>query len=80
MLTIKSSIFQFPRPCQQGGMSLPQEVRKKGEGTARRADPSWPKGYAMPYDVALSNKNWRKGEEGPFVVKAFVFQSNHYAC
>jgi len=34
---------------------------KLGGDTAGTADPNWPKGYSMPYDVMLSNK--KLGEE-----------------
>ncbi|KAK4816835.1 hypothetical protein QYF61_023899 [Mycteria americana] len=35
-----------------------QRVHKKlGGGTARTADPNWPKGYSIPYDVMLSIEN-----------------------
>ena len=32
--------------------------------TAGIADPNWPKGYSVPYDVRLSNKSWGKKKEG----------------
>ena len=36
--------------------------RKLGGDTAGTADPNWPKGYPIPYDIMLSNKT--RGEVG----------------
>ncbi|KAK4831831.1 hypothetical protein QYF61_019589, partial [Mycteria americana] len=47
-LSAKKKILQLPsdHECM---------VHKKlGGGTARTADPNWPKGYSIPYDVMLS--------------------------
>ncbi|KAK4811369.1 hypothetical protein QYF61_027598 [Mycteria americana] len=49
------------------GNMTPQEERsaqEMGGGTARTADPNWPKGYSILYDVMLSNKSWAKKEQG----------------
>lgn len=36
--------------------------KKLGGDTARIADPNWPKGYSVPYDIMLNNKT---GESWP---------------
>ena len=37
--------------------------KKFGGGTAGTADPNWPKGYSMPYNIMPSNKTGLE-EEG----------------
>ena len=53
-----------------------------GRDTAKTADPNRPKGYPIPYEIMLSNKNWRKKEKvgggDIFEVTAFVFPSNRH--
>jgi len=56
-------------------------VHKKLEGgTAGTADPNRPKGYPIPYIIALSNESRGKEEEGKtFGVTAFVFPNSYSA-
>ena len=59
---------------------LCQVHKKLGGGTAGTADPSWPKGYSIPYGIMLTaykdGERRRKGRT--FGVMAFVFPSNRY--
>ncbi|KAK4826396.1 hypothetical protein QYF61_008067 [Mycteria americana] len=49
-------VVQVDLDWQHKASSL--EVHKKlGGDTARTADPSWPQGYSIPYDVTLNKKN-----------------------
>ena len=51
-----------------------------GGDTARTADPNWPKGPSIPYDVCSAMKAKRKEEGwGAFVSTTLVFRSNRYA-
>ncbi|KAK4806266.1 hypothetical protein QYF61_013410 [Mycteria americana] len=46
---------QLPQPLLIRLLPMLCQVPKKlGGGTARTADPNWPKGYSVPYDVMLS--------------------------
>lgn len=53
-----------------------------GEDTDRTAETNYPKGYSVPYDLMLSNKNSGKRGAGrggdTFMVMAHAFPSNHY--
>ena len=41
--------------------ALPGAQEAGGGGTARTADPDWPRGYSIPYDIMLSI--YKLGEE-----------------
>ncbi|KAK4812466.1 LOW QUALITY PROTEIN: hypothetical protein QYF61_026459 [Mycteria americana] len=41
-----------------------QKLKKLGEDTARTADPNWPNGYSIPYDITLSIETGESWPEG----------------
>lgn len=41
--------------------------QKLGEDTAEIADPNWPNGYLMPYDIMLSIQSWGKKKKEEMV-------------
>lgn len=52
-----------------------------GQDTARTADPNYPKGYSVRYDICTATKakkKERQGWGGKAFVMTFVFQSNCY--
>lgn len=79
VLILSQGVFYLS--CCPGSEELMMS-KKLREDTARRADPNWPKGYAVPYGVILNNKSW--GKEGVcvcmFKVTAFIFTINCYTC
>lgn len=63
--------------CMVLRLSLPYSVslasrlgmsKKLGEGTAETADPNRPKGYYVPYNIVLGNKNWGKVDFGEVAI------------
>ncbi|KAK4817679.1 hypothetical protein QYF61_024908 [Mycteria americana] len=44
----------FLHPVALHGVVVTQVHKKLGGGTARTADPNWPKGYSIPYGIILS--------------------------
>lgn len=55
--------------------------KNMGGEKSRTAEPNYPKGCSIPYEVLLSTKGIRKAEgKGTFVLIASVFLSNHYSC
>lgn len=54
--SFSSSVHTLPYPCSETG--------KWEKDTDMKADPRWPKGYSMAYNVMLSNKPGIVEEEG----------------
>lgn len=55
--------------------------KKLGRDTARAADPNWPKGYYIPYDIIL-NTNWEQlagGRQSPLRDGLGIGQQLHCA-
>lgn len=47
-------------PPQLPTVSMLVEDKRLGGDIAKSADPNWPKGYSIPYDVVLSNNSSEK--------------------
>jgi len=50
VLILSQGLFSLPHSASE------EKHKKMGGSTARTADPSWPKGYSIPYDVMLSTQ------------------------
>lgn len=69
--------------CTASNLLSPPSPATLGADTDRTAEASYPKGYSVPYDLMLSNKNSGKGGTGLGGEQSWlwhVFPSNHYMC
>ena len=66
------TVKAFSTPCTTPPASRLGVHKWLGGDTGRTADPNWPKGCPVPYDIMHSNKPWGKKKGGTFGVMFFL--------